>query len=159
SPEGQKLYGCSISPTFPCCHLVAQFKSGQLWVVRNWFDIGLCNGSWCSYVQRFTILKKHGEGIWSLENNSSGGFNCWSRSDLPCTAAPPAVVCRVQAITVWSTPPWASSRHSSTSRSFGSYLGEFKRLKPVIYSTGLAPMAHSHLLNLLNQLQCSSQIS
>ncbi|KAA6373944.1 MAG: hypothetical protein EZS28_030528, partial [Streblomastix strix] len=98
--------------------------------------IGFYNRPWCSYVQRFTILKESGEGIWSLENNSSGGFNCWSRNDLPCTAASPAVVCRVQAITIWSTTPWASSRHSSTSRPFGRCLGEFKRLKPVIYSTG-----------------------
>ncbi|KAA6373442.1 MAG: hypothetical protein EZS28_031030 [Streblomastix strix] len=105
------------------------------------------------------VLKESGEGIWSLENNSSGGFYCWLRSDLPCTAAPPAVVCRVQAITVWSTHPWASSRHSSTSRPFGSCLSEFKRLKLVLYSTGLAPMAHSYVINLLNQFQCSSQIN
>ncbi|KAA6370850.1 MAG: hypothetical protein EZS28_033623 [Streblomastix strix] len=135
------------------------FKSGQLWVVWNLFDVVLFSRPWCSYVQCFTILKESGEGIWSLENNSSGGFNCLSRSDLPCTAAPPAVVCRVQAITVWSTPPWASSRHSSTSWPFGSCLGEFKRLKPVIYSTGLAPMAQFFLLNLFDQLQCYSQIN
>ncbi|KAA6380601.1 MAG: hypothetical protein EZS28_023871 [Streblomastix strix] len=44
-----------------------------------------------------------GEGIWSLENNSSGRFYCWKHSDLPYTAAPLAVVCRVQAIRVCST--------------------------------------------------------